>query len=504
MNCMDAQYIESVCNALVEAVVIADAEKNLLYANASARYYLGEDPQILGLDLWIERQQLLDPKTKAAITPLDHPMAHVLRGREVNERKVFIRNLTYPSGLFLAVNGKPIKSGGRTVGGIVSFRSLSTELQMGQAMTDEQAFYRHILDLMPGVVMIKDLENHFLFGNRALYELFKVKSFSGLRCEDLLDKSGAEQVRARDELVLLTLKAQTFEEIIYQDDGSRTVLHTVRFPYYNVSGEVSGICVVGRDVTKELQALAALDKERERGAHVSKLAAIGVLAAEIAHEIKNPLAVIHTLSEVIKSALSEETIDRPLVTQKIRVLNETIHRIDKVASSLNSISRDATNDPPKRFRVGDLLEEIKALSSFRTKNLNMEIECRAIKCGGAEVMANRIQIYEVLLNLVVNALDAVERVSDPVIRITYEVDGENVVVRIYDNGPGVAQDLREQIFEPFFTTKESGKGSGLGLSISKRIVEQHEGQLWYEGSVDGHCFVVRLPMAPEDQGISLH
>lgn len=486
--------LDSIFDSIQEGVVISNTTKNFLFWNRAAKLMLEDEPDETDPGKWAERYRLFDPESREHLPFSELPMIRALSGDEFYDYLVMTKNKSNPSGMVLSVNGKPLKNGDETIGGITTFRDVSELLRKQCEVRNERNFYERVLDLIPGIVFIKGLDGKFIYGNKNFQDLLGDSSVIGKSSDHYLAKEMAEKVYAHDRLVLASGKPIEFEEIIHWNDGTRSTFKTTRFPYIGENGEVRGICAVAKDITNEIQINADLQQERNRAAQASKLAAIGVLSAEIAHEIKNPLTILQMASDVLNFAVDEKEIDRSLIKEKIKVVNETIARMNKVVSSLGILSRDGAVEKDSLTTVRRILENIMALCSFKTRSLNMEIELLDSQELDLNISCNQVQISEVLLNLTMNALEAVEGLRDPRIKISVEENNESLTFKIWDNGPGVPKEIREKIFEPFFTTKGHLNGTGLGLSISKKIVGKHSGNLYYQELEASHCFVMEIPL----------
>ena len=224
----------------------------------------------------------------------------------------------------------------------------------------------------------------------------------------------------------------------------------------------------------------------------SKMSALGEMAAGVAHEVNNPLAIIHTTASQLQELLQEEPLDRPLIIQISSCIEETANRIAKIIDGLRSFSRDGTRDPFQSYSVKKIIDETMALCSEKLKNNGIDlripktpdtlvIECRATQIGQA------------LLNLLNNAYDAIQFLPEKWIQVEVEVNKDDLEIRVTDSGAGVPEESRKRLFQPFFTTKEIGKGTGLGLSISKGIAEAHGGTFTLNTGCINTQFAIRLP-----------
>lgn len=485
--------LETICRSIVDAVVIADASKNFVFWNDSARQLLATGPDDVDPEVWARHFRLYYVNTEENLKYEDLPMIRALAGETYSDFRVMTKNPNHPDGIILSVNGKPIMEKGQIVGAFTTFRDITESVKAENKTSFERAFFLNVLDLLPNIVCIKDLKGHFIFTNKTFLEFVGVprEAVFGKTMDAFLAPEVALKIKANEARVIKEQKALDFEETIILN-GKKSIFMSTRFPFFDEKGVMTGVCGVMKDVTKELNAKMEIEQERNKTAHISKLAAIGILAAEIAHEIKNPLTIMRTNNDVIRYALKDEKIDFPFVNMKMNTQNDTIDRMDRVASSLSNLSKDASRELPMKFFLEELLEDVGGLISFRTRKMGIEIEISS-ECGKTELLANRVQLSEVVLNLVVNALDATEHISNPKVSIHCKKTSGVVMIRVYDNGPGVDEEIRNKIFEPFYTTKDLEKGTGLGLSISKKIVQQHKGDIYYDIDELGHCFVVCLP-----------
>jgi two-component system NtrC family sensor kinase len=236
--------------------------------------------------------------------------------------------------------------------------------------------------------------------------------------------------------------------------------------------------------------------------NAAKLASVGEMAAGVAHEINNPLAIIYEEAGLMDDALDPtlaHEVDLDEFKESIGVIKEASMRGRAITSKLMAFARrhDAEPEPT---RVNELVEKVLAIKEHQLRVSNIEI-VRELGAGLPRVMANPNQLEQVLLNLVNNAVDAVGDAGSVTIR-TRALDRQ-VVVEVDDTGGGMTGEQMEKIFFPFFTTKAVGKGTGLGLSISYGIVKALGGRIEVTSEVgEGSSFTVYLPAAREarDQG----
>jgi signal transduction histidine kinase len=234
-----------------------------------------------------------------------------------------------------------------------------------------------------------------------------------------------------------------------------------------------------------LETRELIEAQRSQVQESARLAALGVMAGGIAHEINNPLQVIRTLAELLK----RPSADIPRIANRIEA---TTDRVAKIIAGLRSFARVGQSYPLSIVEVEPLVMEVAELARVSQSQFRVPIEVEPIP-PGLTIEGKRTEIGQVLINLLNNAIDAVKGSEDAWIRIVVKDHFDEVEFRVDDSGPGVSDSLLESIMLPFFTTKEVGKGTGLGLSISKSIAEDHHGRLVLDRKVEYTSFVLILP-----------
>jgi len=237
------------------------------------------------------------------------------------------------------------------------------------------------------------------------------------------------------------------------------------------------------------QAQLKLDESREHLMQTEKLALVGKMAAGVAHSIRNPLTSVK-----MRLFTLERSLDL-VNTQKddFEVISEEIRHIDAILRNFLEFSR-----PPKlkmqRISPSDVVDMALQLLRHRLESHRIEVEVHRER-PLPEVQADPDQLKEVLMNLLINACEALPDGGKVVIReeeVLMEPWGRVAILRVVDNGPGIPASIRGQVLEPFFSTKE--EGTGLGLSIAKRIMEEHGGWIHIKSEEGkGATFVLGLP-----------
>lgn len=267
------------------------------------------------------------------------------------------------------------------------------------------------------------------------------------------------------------------------------------FPVRDEKGQVFRVAGIAEDITPLREARERLEASRNQMAANAKFAALGEMASGIAHEINNPLAVIHGLAvqmqELVRRDGKKIAVD--MVLDSYRDTERMANRIAGIVKGLRTFSRQTAADPMLPADLNSILTETLAMCTPKLRAAGIELELArpkermGIQCRSSEVS-------QVILNLFSNAVDAVADAEKRKIRIEV-VQQELGVARLVveDSGHGIRPELADRIFQPFFTTKEVGKGTGLGLSISKSIIEAHGGKLFLDHGSPITRFVVELP-----------
>jgi PAS domain S-box-containing protein len=246
-----------------------------------------------------------------------------------------------------------------------------------------------------------------------------------------------------------------------------------------------------RDLTEQHALMARL-------ALAERLAAIGELAAGIAHEVNNPVNAMINCAQLILDGDTDKSLCEDIISEGSRIAS--------IVSNLLNFARDQA-EHVRPTRVADVVDRSLALLGRRFQKQGVEVLVEEA-ADVPRALVRTQQLQQVLLNLIVNARDALLEGSAPhpkqiAIRISAcgAPGAEQVELRVRDNGPGIPPQIRDRIFEPFFTTKKNRGGTGLGLSVSREIVEAHGGELTVESEPGAWTeFRVRLPAAREDEG----
>lgn len=224
----------------------------------------------------------------------------------------------------------------------------------------------------------------------------------------------------------------------------------------------------------------------------NKLVSLGEMATGIAHEINQPLQVICIHSDMCQESLQKQNY--ALIDKSFQTILSQVERIENIVKQVGSFARDSEQD---KFSYAVPVSIFDNVINIVINQCNQEgVELRQVLPASLPaVLCNKTQIEQVLVNLLINAKDAVENSIEKIVFIKAHAKQGNLYIEVTDTGSGIEQSQLDEIFTPFYTTKALGKGTGLGLSISYSIIHQHKGQLTVSSEVGkGTTFTVILPL----------
>ncbi|MBU8932856.1 MAG: PAS domain-containing protein [candidate division Zixibacteria bacterium] len=348
--------------------------------------------------------------------------------------------------------------------------------------TAEQRF-RGFIDSAHDWISIKDHQGRYVIVNPVCAKALNhsPEEFVGKTPEDLLTPELADDIRRRDARVLRTNKHQTYDEV-FQVDGKEHYFQTLRFPLQDYKGTTIGVCTISRDVSSEKDLQTQL-------AQSAKLAAVGQLAAGVAHEINNPLTGVLAFAEDLVDELDKSSPHQ----ESLKVIVRETLRCRDIVRNLLDFARQET---PKlelielNRIVDQSLTLVERLPQFRDIAIDRQLDPSVPR-----VNCDLYQLQQVVLNLMLNAQDAMKGKGNIKLSTTYDRLRDKCLISVEDDGPGIPENLIDKLFEPFFSTKGT---SGLGLAVSWGIVERHHGVIEVDmADSGGAIFRIVLPAASD-------
>ncbi len=382
-----------------------------------------------------------------------------------------------------------IDSLGRTINLLGTQRDITPRKLLEQqlrernvALEEAKAHTEHILDSMREIVIITDKGRKILSINSYGAEVAGYQSWEleGKTFEFLV--GSAEFVESAYH-VALHREVKDFEIPLVHRNKDSIPVSWNSIPLKDRQSKTIGVLSVGRDLREMKQLQQALLRSE-------KLAAIGRLAAKIAHEINNPLGIIETGLYLVQKKVD----DPEYVRDELKEIKEEIDRIGRIVKGLLEFARFSKHELSSEdlnLLIEDVLHSVE--SHLHSKNVRIDWK---LEPGLPEIYVAADQMKQVLLNFLRNAEDAVS--AGGCITVETKRRGDWCRIEITDDGSGIPDDILPQIFDPFFTTKDFGQGTGLGLSISYSIIREMGGDIKVKSKVDvGTTFTIVLPLSEQ-------
>jgi PAS domain S-box-containing protein len=352
-----------------------------------------------------------------------------------------------------------------------------------------------VMDNVPGLVSLKDRHGRYLFVNRWFENHYSMSLADVLGKTDReLFPEEADTIQRSDQRVVQTGEAVETEDVF---DGGDRVWSSLRFPIVDTDGTIWALGQVTTDITARLAAESEARDLRRQLWHAERVTRTNTISTSIAHELMQPLAAILSNAQAGVRLLDRDPPD----LGEIREILEDIARDDKRAGAVISGLRGMLHrreSERERTDVGQCVADV--LKMMRSEFVTRGIECQRDIETGCYAVVNVAQIQQVVLNLLVNSMEAMEQAMDVHGRIRISVacrDRKTVQISVRDSGSGVRDSDLASLFKPFYTTKS--EGMGIGLAICRSIVEEHGGRIWAErnDSEPGVTFFVALPCSRE-------
>jgi len=318
--------------------------------------------------------------------------------------------------------------------------------------------------------------------------------------EQRIDPDDRERVHAIHETAVREKSDLEHDYRILLPDGTVKHVHATCHPVPNVAGDIVELLGTVRDVTERKQAEQALREAHAALAHVTRVTTLGEVTASIAHEVKQPLAAIITSASACLNLLARgDRVDR--VREILANIVNSAERANDIIERVRALAKRSAQEQVE-VRPIDLVNDVLALAAGDVAARRVSIRTD-VPVDLPVVVGDRVQLQQVLLNLVVNAMDAMADVGEPERRLEIRGsqerletsdEGWGVTISVADRGIGLQPEEMHRLFDAFYTTKPHGMG--LGLAISRSIIEAHSGRLWAESTRgEGTIFSFQLPAA---------
>jgi len=261
----------------------------------------------------------------------------------------------------------------------------------------------------------------------------------------------------------------------------------------SLEGRSQGVIISAKDV-RDSRLLKEIKEKQSQLVQSAKLVGLAEMAGGIAHEINNPLTIINSIALILEKKIKKNKFHENDALDATKKIKDVIIRITNIVQALKNVSRDGSKDDYQLSNILDVLNDSLSLcqEKFIKNGIEVTIENNT-QDEVIEIVCQRVQLSQIFLNLLHNSFQAIQDNDEMWLKIVINDEKENIEIRFTDSGKGISEELRSKIFQPFFTTKEIGAGTGLGLSLVRTIIQQHNGEITIDGECVNTCFVIILP-----------
>ena len=342
-------------------------------------------------------------------------------------------------------------------------------------------YNENILESMDSGILVLDLEGRVARWNRAMESLYARTRAEvlGRPLDEIFPESFLETLRGSLVMGETEELAHIYKLHLPTPDGRSLMVNVSIAPFQMGSGERHGTVLILEDVTARVR----LEEQLQ---HSEKMASIGILAAGVAHEVNTPLTGISSYTQMLREQIKPEDLRYPLLEK----IEKQTFRAAKIISHLLNFSRSGSAEF-ERLDVNKVLLDVLSLLEHQLDKNRVKL-VREFAGDLPPVRGNENRIQQVFFNLILNARDAMP--SGGWLTVGTHADDDTVIIEVRDTGHGISREDIKRIYDPFFTTKGIGRGTGLGLSVSYGIVQEHGGAIFVESLPGkGTTFQVALP-----------
>ena len=534
-----AKILASILDNMGDAIVVADENENFLVFNPAAERMFGTGATATKAEQWPAQYGLYLSDQVTPFPSDQMPLARAIHGEEVNDVEMFVRHPNAPNGLWTRVSGRPLKDAtGNSSGGVIVCNDITAHkneeaFRMGQSqileMIAANAPLEKILTRLvllieaqsPGmlcsVLLLSEDGDHIQHGAAPSLPEPYVKAVDGAPIGPKNGSCGTAMYRGKPVVV-----TDIFTDPLWEDyrelaagsglracwstpilSGRGKVLGSFAMYYHepqtptgdearltDVATHIAGIAI------EHQTAREALGRTQAQLAHTAQVTSMRELAASIGLEVNQTLAAIVSNSDLCLKSLEEKKPDESTLGQLRDALANIRSDGQRTIEVIARIRALAKNSAPEKIplHLNELAIQVLALVEHEAQRKHVTLQTD-LAADLPSISGDRVQLHQALLNLVVNGIEAMSGVEDRMLELTVKTnrasDGQ-VAVAITDRGKGIKPQELEEVFKAFHTTKH--ESMGMGLAISRSIIEAHGGRLWAESNIGpGTTFKFTLP-----------
>lgn len=353
---------------------------------------------------------------------------------------------------------------------------------------------RGIIDSSPSCVKLVRRNGELLRMNDVGLYLIEANDFESVNranVYDIIHEEDRQRYKEFNEFICGGNKGSLIFKIVGLK-GTVRIMESFARSHRLISGEITHLAITN-EITERVQAEKDLFEKNQKLEEAERLSVIGEFAAGIAHEVNNPLAVIHSKSQLLELQLNQLNLceeEKENILKSISIIKSTTMYTTDLIKNLNTFSSKADFNNLELIRLEEVVQTALKLSQNRCTDAGIDINLDIDK--DLKLVCSASGLSQVILNLMINAIDALEQLENKWIRIRTKVVNERLKIIFTDSGSGIPDKITKKIMQPFYSTKEPGKGTGLGLSISLKYVEKMNGLFYYNPHSSNTEFVIEF------------
>lgn len=385
----------------------------------------------------------------------------------------------------------PWRTADGSVGGIVIYmENITAQLETQRSLAERESLIRDMFECSTVGLNLCRMDGTWLQSNAAFLSIigYSAEEAKGVKYWQLTPRKYDLEEAVQLESLRTKKHYGPYEKEFIRKDGSLVPVRLNGFIVERDGQEL--IWSLIEDLSSQRELEARLEEQRVNSIHASRLAMLGEMAASVAHEMNNPLAIISGYAYGLRDAVAQGNAAE--IEQAIVAIEEAAARAGKIVHGLRKFSRHGSGDGRAHVELVGLAKDAVDLCGARSRASGVKVTVD--ESPPVHGWGNALELSQVLVNLLTNGIDAAAPGPAGWVRVSAgpaDVPG-HVRITVSDSGPRIPREVAEKLFRPFFTTKASGEGTGLGLSISRNIVEGHRGTLVYDADAEHTSFVVTL------------